>query len=288
MVFLYLPEFFINIIMEMKHILAFLVTSWIFISGQAAIVDTIEVHSQSMQKDIKVVIVTPDNYASSKKLPVVYLLHGYSGNHLDWISKAKGFEKAADQYNFIIVCPDGGYASWYWDSPVDPKSQYETFVSDELIKAIDTRYKTINDRTGRAITGLSMGGHGALYLAIKHQDVYGAAGSMSGGVDIRPFPNNWDMAKHLGTYSEYPERWESNTVINMLNHLTPNSLAIIIDCGTEDFFFRVNENLHQQLLYRNIQHNYIIRPGGHSWPYWTNAVKYQMLFMKNYFDNARL
>ena len=75
-------------------------------------------------------------------------------------------------------------ASWYWNSPVDPKSQYETFISDELIKAIDSKYKTIKNRTGRAITGLSMGGHGALYLAIKHQDVFGAAGSMSGGVDI--------------------------------------------------------------------------------------------------------
>jgi S-formylglutathione hydrolase FrmB len=56
-----------------------------------------------------------------------------------------------------------------------------------------------------------MGGHGALNLAFKHQDVFGAAGSMSGGVDIRPFPNNWDMAKQLGTYAEQPERWEKNT-----------------------------------------------------------------------------
>ena len=271
----------------MKRILVFFFTIWVFAPTRAAIVDTIQVYSQSMQKNIRAVIVTPDNYTSAKELPVVYLLHGYSGNHLDWITKAKGFENAADQYNLIIVCPDGGYGSWYWNSPVDPKSQYETFVSDELVKAIDAKYKTIKDRTGRAITGLSMGGHGALYLAIKHQDVFGAAGSMSGGVDIRPFPNNWDMAKQLGTYAEQPERWEKNTVINMLNLLTPNSLAIIIDCGTDDFFFKVNENLHQQLLYRNIPHDFISRPGAHTWPYWTNAVKYQLLFMRNYFDSAK-
>jgi S-formylglutathione hydrolase FrmB len=278
---------FIYNIKGMKRILVFLFTIWVFALTRAAIVDTIQVYSQSMQKNIRTVIVTPDNYTSAKELPVVYLLHGYSGNHLDWITKAKGFEKAADQYNLIIVCPDGGYGSWYWNSPVDPKSQYETFVSDELVKAIDAKYKTIKDRTGRAITGLSMGGHGALYLAIRHQDVFGAAGSMSGGVDIRPFPNNWDMAKQLGTYGEQPERWEKNTVINMLNLLTPNSLAIIIDCGTDDFFFKVNENLHQQLLYRNIPHDFISRPGAHTWPYWTNAVKYQLLFMRNYFDSAK-
>jgi len=271
----------------MKRILVFLLAVLTFTTVRAAVVDTIQVYSKSMQKNIKAVIVTPDNYAVAKDLPVVYLLHGYSGNHLDWINKAKGFEKAADQFNMIIVCPDGGFGSWYWNSPVDPKSQYETFVSDELVKEIDSKYKTIKDRSGRAITGLSMGGHGALYLAIKHQDVFGAAGSMSGGVDIRPFPNNWDIAKLLGTYADQPERWEKNTVINMLNLLTPNSLAIIIDCGTDDFFYKVNENLHQQLLYRNIPHDYISRPGAHTWPYWTNAVKFQMLFMRNYFDSSK-
>lgn len=271
----------------MKRILSVLILAMSLASGRAAVVDTIQVYSESMQKNIKAVVVTPDNYSSASELPVVYLLHGYSGNYRHWISKVKGVEKSADIYNFIIVCTDGGYGSWYWDSPVDPKSQYETFVSSELIKAIDSKYKTIKNRKGRGITGLSMGGHGGLYLGIRHQDVFGAAGNMSGGVDIRPFPNNWEMAKRLGTYAEQPERWEKNTVINQLHLLTPNSLALIIDCGTEDFFFKVNENLHQQLLYRNIPHDYITRPGGHTWPYWTNAVKYQMLFMSNYFNSAK-
>jgi S-formylglutathione hydrolase FrmB len=271
----------------MKRILVFSLSILAFASTQAAIIDTIQVYSQSMQKNINAIVVTPDNYASAKEFPVVYLLHGFSGNYLDWITKDKGIEKATDQYNLIFVCPDGGFGSWYWNSPTDPKVQYETFVSDELVKAIDAKYKTIKDRTGRAITGLSMGGHGALYLAFKHQDVFGAAGSMSGGVDIRPFPNNWDMAKQLGTYAQQPERWEKNTVINILNLLTPNSLAIIIDCGTEDFFFKVNENLHQQLIYRNIPHDFITRPGAHTWPYWINSVKYQLLFFRNYFDSAK-
>jgi len=248
----------------------------------AAIVDTVETYSPTMKKTIKAVVIRPDNYVSAQALPVVYLLHGYSGNYSDWIIKAKGFEKAVDLYQIIIVCPDGNN-SWYWDSPVDPSYKYETYVSNELVSRIDSKYKTIKDRKGRGITGLSMGGHGALYLALKHQDVFGAAGSMSGGVDIRPFPNNWDMALRLGRYSEHPENWEKYTVINLLHLLTPNSLALLIDCGTEDFFYKVNENLHQQLLYRNILHDYITRPGAHNWNYWTNAIQYQLLFMNNYF-----
>jgi S-formylglutathione hydrolase FrmB len=270
-----------------KKYLAFFLLLISVSSVNAAIVDTVDTYSSAMKRNLKAVIVRPDNYDKLKELPVVYLLHGYSDNYSGWIKKAGGFQKAADQYNMIIVCPDGGYGSWYWDSPVDDKFKFETYVATELVNWVDSKYKTIKDRKGRAITGLSMGGHGALYLALKHQDVFGAAGSMSGGVDIRPFPNNWDMSKRLGSYASEPERWEKNTVINMLHLLTPNALALIIDCGTEDFFFEVNENLHQQLQYRNIPHDYMTRPGGHTWPYWDNAVHYQMLFMSNYFSKAK-
>lgn len=255
------------------------------ISVNAAIVDTVTTYSAVMKKHIKAVIVRPDNYAKQKKLPVVYLLHGYSDNHAGWITKAKGFEKAADQYNMMIVCPDGGFSSWYWDSPIDSSYQYETYISKELVTWVDNNYHTIRNRIGRAITGLSMGGHGALYLAVRHQDVFGAAGSMSGGVDIRPFPLNWDMSQRLGTYAEHPDRWEKNTVINLLHLLTPKSLNICIDCGTDDFFFQVNSKLHEKLIERNIPHDFIVRPGSHNWEYWSNAIQYQLLFMHNYFDH---
>jgi S-formylglutathione hydrolase FrmB len=256
--------------------------------ASAAIVDTVDTFSPSMKKNIRAVVIRPDNYNEVKELPVLYLLHGYSGNYASWIAGAKGLEKSADIYQMVIVCPDGGFGSWYWDSPVDPAFQYETYVSKELVGWIDNKYKSIKNPRGRAITGLSMGGHGALFLAFRHQDVFGAAGSMSGGVDIRPFPLNWDMAKRLGNYNEQPERWEKNTVINLLYLLKPNSLKLIIDCGTEDFFYRVNENLHAQLLLRNIPHDYITRPGAHDWAYWSNAINYQLLFMNNYFKNAGL
>nr|WP_295927851.1 alpha/beta hydrolase family protein [uncultured Dyadobacter sp.] len=271
-----------------RTVLALLAFCLISLPGAfASRIDTVEVNSAVMKKNFKVVVVRPDSYDAGKEFPVVYLLHGYSGNHANWVSKVAGIQKAADFHNMIIVCPDGGFSSWYWDSPVDPQSQFETYVSKELVSYVDKNYKTIKDRKGRAITGLSMGGHGALYLAFKHQDVYGAAGSMSGGVDIRPFPNNWDMSKRLGTLAEQPERWEKNTVINMLHLLTPNALSLIIDCGTEDFFYDVNENLHKQLEYRKIPHDYIVRPGAHNWPYWDNAVRYQLLFMSDYFNKGK-
>ncbi|WP_315816796.1 alpha/beta hydrolase [Paraflavitalea speifideaquila] len=200
-----------------------------------ATIDTVTTFSASMKKGIKTVVVLPAGYDKGKTYPVVYLLHGYSGNYADWVKKVKGVGLAADLYNMIIVCPDGNFSSWYFDSPIDSAWRYETYVSKELVNWVDEHYSTIRNRAGRGITGLSMGGHGALYLAFRHQEVFGVAGSMSGGVDLRPFPLNWDIAKRIGSYKDNPEQWEKNSVINLTHLLTKDALALIIDCGTADF-----------------------------------------------------
>ncbi len=249
----------------------------------AATVDTVNTFSATMNKQIKAVVIRPDAYAKLKAMPVVYLLHGAGGNYASWISNVPEIKDLADQYQMIVVCADGNVTSWYFDSPVDKSWRYETYVATELVNWVDAHYKTIKDRSGRGITGFSMGGHGALYLAIKHQDVFGVAGSTSGGVDFRPFPKNWGIAEKLGPYEQNKEVWDKNTVINMAYMLVPNKTALIIDCGTEDFFYNVNMQFHDILLALKIPHDFIIRPGAHNWPYWANSIKYQLLFMHTYF-----
>lgn len=252
----------------------------------SATVDTIGVFSPAMNKDVKTVVILPDGYHEGKDFPVIYLLHGYGDNYAGWVNKVPEIKALADQYDLMIVCPDGGKGSWYWDSPQDDRFRYETFVAKELIAWVDDHYKSKPSREGRAITGLSMGGHGALYLAFKHQDVFGAVGSSAGGVDIRPFPKNWEMAKRLGSYAEHPQRWEENTVINLTHLLTPGSLEILIDCGTSDFFNGVNQALHQKMLYHNIDHTFVSQPGAHNWEYWGKTIPHQILFMHRYFEKA--
>ena len=169
------------------------------VTAHAYKVQELNVYSQSMKKDVPVIIVTPDSYDAGESFPVVYLLHGYSDSYKGWTEKTD-VEALADLYNIVIVTPDGGYDSWYFDSPFVADYQYETFVSSELVNYVDSNFKTVKDRSGRAITGLSMGGHGALHTAIKHQDVFGSAGSTSGGVDFRPFPTKWHIASRIGSY----------------------------------------------------------------------------------------
>lgn len=268
-----------------RFVLTCLVTA-LFAGGLfSATVDTVSVFSDKMNKYIKTVVIKPESYTAQSAFPVLYLLHGYSDRYDGWVQKVPSMKELSDYHGMMIVCPDGAFGSWYLDSPVDSSFQFETFVSKELVSWIDKNYNTIDSREGRAITGLSMGGHGGLYLGFRNQDVFGACGSMSGGVDIRPFPKNWDLAKRLGEQSEYPERWEEHTVMGLLHLLTPGSLRIVIDCGTDDFFYEVNERLHRELLYRNIPHDYISRPGAHNWEYWSNAIKYQALFFHEYFSS---
>ncbi len=266
----------------MKRLLLAITAFLLVVSVYAARVETVAVKSPSMDRDVNVLYIIPEKALNGQRCPVIYLLHGYSDNQSRWYSAKPELAQIADSKGIIIVCPDGNN-SWYWDSPVDPSFRYETFISSELIEYTDSHYATVPRRESRAITGLSMGGHGAMWNAIRNQDVFGAAGSMSGGVDIRPFPNNWDMKKRLGEKEQNPEVWESHTVINQLDKLQNGGLEIIVDCGLDDFFFGVNEALHDELVRRKINHDYIVRPGKHNWPYWCNAVEYQILFFERYF-----
>lgn len=253
-------------------------------------VDTIEVATTLIPGPMKCAVVVPERYSApgdTARYPVVYMLNGHGGDYRSWPSLLPKADSLATLYDVIIVCPDGRN-SWYWDSPVDPSMQMESFFTDCLIPTVDSLYRTMPARGGRAITGLSMGGHGALWLAWRHPDLFGAAGSMSGGVDIRPFPANWNMADRLGPYEENPERWNSHTVMELVPEVKPGEVAVIFDCGYDDFFFEVNNKLHAALLERRVPHDYTVRPGGHTGDYWANSILYHLQFFNRTFNDTRV
>jgi len=272
----------------MKRIFCFLFTLLLSYGIKAAAVDTVTIYSSAMQKEYKCVVIKPAITQNEKiQLPVVYLLHGHGGWYANWIIRVKELKEYADQYRVLIVCPDGGYNSWYIDSPVDSTVRFETYISKEVPAYIEKHYPVIKDRKARAITGLSMGGHGGLFLGFRHADVFGACGSMSGGVDLQPFKKNWQLSQKIGDTINYAANWKNYSVITVIENYPKDSLNIIIDCGTEDFFFDVNKALHNKMLRLKIPHEYIERPGKHDWNYWRNAVQYQLLFFSNYFEKNK-
>ncbi|MEN6626156.1 MAG: alpha/beta hydrolase family protein [Candidatus Sumerlaeia bacterium] len=248
--------------------------------------DTLQVPSAKMNKDVPVIVLLPNSYQSgSGTFPVWYMLHGAGDDATAWPRKT-AIGQMADIYGFIVVCPDAGTTSWYFDSPIDPAYQYETFVSSELVGYIDGHYRTRLGAAFRAIGGNSMGGHGALFLSIRHPDVFGVAVGFSGGYDLTPFPKNWDIAMRIGAYKSHKKLWKELSVVTQAKKLANNRIAISFECGVDDFFIKNNRELHQILLKNKIDHEYTERPGIHGWVYWRPNLQYQALFVAKQFEKA--
>jgi S-formylglutathione hydrolase FrmB len=268
-----------------KRILCLLI-AFHTLACMAASVDTVLVYSTKMKKNIPCVIIRPDGYKNNKsRFPVAYLLHGYSGNYSNWANKVLDIKDEADKYGIMIICPDGAFSSWYINSPVDSSMRYEDFIADELPSYIDKHYHTIKNKHARAIAGLSMGGYGSLMIAFRHPDVFGACGSMSGAVNLSDIYNKFDIAKRFGDTTIYASSWNKYLLKNIIKHYSKkDSLVIIMDCGTEDFFIKDNRDLDNYMTQLGIQHDYKERPGNHNWDYWADSIPNQLLFFRNYFD----
>lgn len=270
----------------MKNRVFLIVYAFIFFCRlTGAVQDTVSIHSNSMGKDLPCLIVLPDEYfVNAKRFPVVYLLHGYGGNYLNW-SEHTNLGNYADSYNIIITCPEGGYNSWYLNSPMESESQFKTHVGQEVIQYIDTNYRTLPQQNSRAITGLSMGGHGALYLALEFPDVFGAAGSMSGVVDLKVTSKQYELGEKIGSIEKFPKRWDYYSINpNAIKFKTGNT-KIIIDCGVDDVLIECNRVLHEKLLELDIPHEYFEKAGGHSWEYWVSSLDYHLLYFNKVFKN---
>lgn len=267
----------------------FLIAICLALSTRAATVDTVEIYSNSMHRTVKTVVVRPGSYSKNKNThyPVLYLLHGAFGSYSNWIRKVPHIQQLADQHQLMIVCPDGGFTSWYFDSPVDSTYRFETFVGTEVPNYIDQNYRTINDRKGRAITGLSMGGHGGIFLGFRHADRFSACGSMSGALHVSVITKGYDVEKRLGDTAANRAYWKDWSALNVIEKYPSDSLAIIIDCGTEDRVLAMNKAMHEKMRKLKIPHDYTERPGEHNWPYWEKAIDYQVLFFRKHFDRQK-
>ena len=273
---------------SLKAILFLFFLSQSFLT-HAAKVDTLSIASASMGKTLKSAVVLPNSYTKGKiKYPVMYLLHGAYGNFGDWLKSTPNkmaVKDLADQYNMIIVMPEGEKYSFYLDSPTNKESQFETHIIKEVIPKIDATYRTIAEKKGRVITGLSMGGHGAMYLSIRNPELFLAAGSMSGALDMGAMlrRDTVDQVKKLmepvfGADSGKQELYDVNAVLRMVDKIKANKMPLIIDVGVDDFLIESNRELHRRLVYERIPHEYTERPGAHTWEYWENSLPYHFYF----------
>ncbi|MCU0337751.1 MAG: alpha/beta hydrolase-fold protein [Sediminibacterium sp.] len=164
---------------------------WLLISfcanGQESIIEIKSFYSPSVNLTLKYTIILPSSYYQKKaNYPVVYLLHGHTGNYTSWLSYAKFPTHLATMYDCIIVLPDGGN-SWYvnWTGQTDGKPhRWEEMISKDLLPEVDKKFRTQALSTSRAIGGLSMGGFGALAVGLRNNDLFGFVFSSAGPINF--------------------------------------------------------------------------------------------------------
>lgn len=238
-------------------------------------------HETNFSKYERYVIFLPSGYDQSEThYPVLYMLHGHGGDYMQW-SSITDLKLAADRYKFIIVTPDGFHDTWYLNSKTDPSMQYEDYFLNDFMKRIESKFRI--DTMRRGITGLSMGGHGAIKFICKYPEIFIAGGSTSGILDITMFTDRWGLKKHLGDYEEFPEHWQENSCKNLIAKLRGMGNQIFIDCGVDDFAIEANREFYRRAVANGVNLIYKEFEGTHSYDYWSRSVLHQLEFFNKAF-----
>lgn len=245
-----------------------------------------ELKSALLGRSINYRILYPVTYQypdkREKRFPVLYLLHGITGNSANWIEKTR-FALYATHYDLFIVMVEG-QNGWYTDSATVPSDKYESYILQELMPDAEQRFRISKERDGRAVAGLSMGGYGAIKFGLKHPEMFALVASMSGAFaaasltekDLKEPGVIRDSVLHTFGPATSATR-AGNDVFKLTRELTDERIRalpfIYFDCGTEDFLFQSNRDLAALFVERKIPHEYRHLPGNHSWPYWDRQIK---------------
>ncbi|MFT5144355.1 MAG: S-formylglutathione hydrolase FrmB [Rhodothermales bacterium] len=247
-------------------------------------------HSEVLGRDWPYTVYLPSDYASSERsYPVVYLLHGLGGDHTGWIRRgdasmtADSLIAASAIPQIIMIIPDGFVRSMWVDS--DPETGFgavETAFMQDLVPHVDGAYRTIPTRDARMIGGLSMGGYGALRLAFKYPEAFGAVAALSPAI-WRTFPQGPPVGDEPPTPAFGvpfdPARWEAETPWAYIPNLVANAgtapLQVYLSAGDDDPFHQLIDgttDLYLTLRAADIKAELRITDGGHTWAVWDAAL----------------
>ncbi|HEX4454328.1 MAG TPA: alpha/beta hydrolase family protein [Kofleriaceae bacterium] len=287
-------------------------------------------HSEALGVDKRVVVYLPAGYDRDpdRRWPVFYYLQGTTSEETEWVTYGM-IDRAADALGLdaIIVMPDGDDA-FYVDSPMavdyaaclrdgtglydrheDPPQtcvrapRYETYVVRDVVDWVDATYRTINRRDGRAIAGLSMGGYGALMLAMRHPERFAAVASHS-GLDAllyrgpHPYaPDAVELYDDPATYGNDNDRddtyarlvfgndiafWRARDPALLAQTLAPGQLAIYLDCGAEDRLVDGARYLDAILTSHHLDHVFWTGPGKHDYELWRARLPVSLAFLRDH------
>jgi putative tributyrin esterase len=265
----------------------------------------------------------PPSYASQpgRRYAVAYYLHGAMGDENNWLNQGRlgvtlDSLVASGTPEMIVVMPDGDdgfYTTWNFlgdwpgcrrnrppnaeaaESYCVPWPHYDEYIARDLVGFIDGRYRTLADRRHRGIAGLSMGGYGAMALALSYPDVFSATASHSGVLfpalgdgrfpvlrtrfdidSLRASYPRWLWALQEAAFGKDSVGWaarDPSQLAAQLQERQPGLMpALFADCGTEDFLITQNRAFRDAVQKASVQITYVEHAGAHNWDYWRRHV----------------
>jgi len=252
--------------------------------------------SKILGRDLRYGVYLPPSYASSpnKKYPVLYFLHGLFEDETRWSTRGQ-----TDQImnrmiaegkigEFIVAIPNGGTS--FYTNTRDGSEKWEDALVNEFIPLIESSYRVNATRATRGISGTSMGGYGALKIAMKHPDLFGSASAHSAVLlqdlsaakvsagRLQRFQAMFDKIYGINQDLSY---WEANNPMTLAKDTKKlNGLKVYFDCGTEDEygFDLGTRQLDEMLTKAGYAHESHLYPGHHGWDYAMLHTNESLLF----------
>jgi enterochelin esterase-like enzyme len=259
-------------------------------AAAASIVITREFDSAALQRKWSYAVYLPDGYETSNlRYPVLYLLHGHGQDLYAWVNFGH-IQPTTDELiahgeipPAIIVMPDAGM-TWF----VDRKEKMETAVIQDLVGDVQRTFRVIDDRKGRVIAGLSMGGYGALRFVLKYPEMFAAAGLLSPAIYDPEVPQG-SGARRAGVFgaAEFdPQVWKELNYPTLWDAFLAKKIAVpmYINSGDDDdFFIEAEATRLYSLLRKNAQPAELrIVDGAHKWPVWESTIGDAMRYVFRY------
>jgi putative tributyrin esterase len=227
--------------------------------------------SAALSRDMQYRVISPSTVAPGQKLPAVYLLHGGGGGFRDWsnFSDVAGFA----QSGLLLIMPEAN--SSYYTNAVDRRQdRYEDYVVHDLISDVESKFPVAPGRSQRAIVGISMGGFGAVKLALQHPELFIFAGGISSAIDV---PRRAFSIKRLGQSRHYdgifgpsgsPTRRDSDPFVLVRTANPEAAPYLFLTCGQQEGLLPANREFGKLLAQRHFHFEFHTVRGGHDWNQW--------------------
>lgn len=232
-------------------------------------------HSTALNRDMLYRAITPANISVNQRLPVLYLLHGGGGGFRDWsnYSDVAGYAERG----LILIMPEGNN-SYYTNSADRPQDRYEDYIVHDLIADVEQRFPVAAGRAHRTIAGVSMGGFGAVVLALKHPDLFIFAGGLSSALDVPSRPFSIKRIRQYRQHSSIFGPWGSQNRMAsdpfvLVRSVDPAQAPyLFLTCGDQEGLLPANHRFASMLQARRLRYEFHTVSGGHDWNQWNRRV----------------